>query len=73
MPPADAAALSKAITDWVSAPEKLKTAAEAMRRRRAHTPSWKEIAGLHLAVYAEAHARWMTDRKQDDGSLLFCF
>jgi glycosyltransferase involved in cell wall biosynthesis len=71
VPPADAAALSKAITDWISAPEKLKAAAEAMRLRRTRIPSWKEIAGLHLAVYAEAHARWMIGRKQDDGSLLF--
>jgi glycosyltransferase involved in cell wall biosynthesis len=59
VPPADAAALSKAITDWVTAPEQLHSLAEAMRRKRDSIPSWNEIARLHFAVYAEANARWI--------------
>jgi glycosyltransferase involved in cell wall biosynthesis len=58
VPPGDAAALAKAMTDWVYAPDQLNALAEGMRLRRAGIPSWNEIARLHLAVYEEAHARW---------------
>jgi glycosyltransferase involved in cell wall biosynthesis len=58
----DAAALSRAIIDWIEAPEQLELLAQAMRRRRAAIPSWEEIAGLHLAAYAEARARWAASR-----------
>jgi glycosyltransferase involved in cell wall biosynthesis len=68
--PADAAALSKAITDWLSAPEQLHALSDAMRLRRASIPSWNEIARRHLAVYAEANARWAADRKRENGSSL---
>jgi glycosyltransferase involved in cell wall biosynthesis len=62
VPAGDAAALSRAIVDWIEAPEQLKALAEGMRRRRASIPSWDEIARLHLAVYAEANARWSVGR-----------
>jgi glycosyltransferase involved in cell wall biosynthesis len=68
VPPADAAALSKAITDWINAPEQLRALTDAMRLRRASIPSWNEIARLHLAVYAEAHARWMAEGGLNDSS-----
>jgi glycosyltransferase involved in cell wall biosynthesis len=64
VPPGDPAALAKAMTDWINAPEQLHDLAEAMRMRRAAIPSWNEIARRHLAVYEEAHARWMADRRQ---------
>lgn len=62
VPPGDADALSRVLTDWVEAPAQLEALAEAMRRRRASIPGWNEIARLHLAVYAEAHARWDAGR-----------
>jgi glycosyltransferase involved in cell wall biosynthesis len=58
----DPAALSKAITDWIKTPEQLDALAEAMCRKRDSIPSWNEIARLHLAVYAEAYARWLAGR-----------
>jgi glycosyltransferase involved in cell wall biosynthesis len=64
VPPGDAAGLAKVMTDWINAPEQLDDLAEAMRVRRARVPSWDEIARRHLAVYEEAHARWMADRRQ---------
>jgi len=69
VPPGDPAALAKAVTDWINAPEQLHDLAEAMRLRRAQVPSWNEIARRHLAVYKEAHARWMADRSQNGSSL----
>jgi glycosyltransferase involved in cell wall biosynthesis len=62
VPAADAAALSRAIADWVSAPEQLDALAEAVLVRRAAIPSWGEIARLHFAVYAEARSRWIAGR-----------
>jgi glycosyltransferase involved in cell wall biosynthesis len=62
VPPDDAVALAKAMIDWINAPQQLHVLARDMRLRRAGIPSWNEIARLHLAVYAEAHARWMADR-----------
>jgi hypothetical protein len=59
--------MSKAITDWISAPKQLRSAAEAMRLRRASIPNWNEIARLHLAVYTEAHARWTAAREHENG------
>ena len=70
VPPADAAALSRAIAEWVSAPEQLDALAEAMLVRRAGIPSWDEIARLHFAVYAEARSRWIAGRKHGKGSSL---
>jgi glycosyltransferase involved in cell wall biosynthesis len=67
VPPADATALSRAITDWISAPEQLRALVEAMRLRRASIPSWNEIANLHFAVYADAHARWLAGRERENG------
>ncbi len=67
VPPADAVALSNAIIDWIGAPEQLHALAEAMRLRRASIPSWDEIASLHFAVYADAHARWLADRGAKTG------
>jgi glycosyltransferase involved in cell wall biosynthesis len=64
VPAADAAAMSRAVTDWIDAPEQLDALAEAMRLRRASIPSWDEIARRHLAVYAEARARWMAGRER---------
>jgi glycosyltransferase involved in cell wall biosynthesis len=64
VPPGDAAAMANAITDWISARAQLKALAEGMRSRRADIPSWNEIARLHLAVYAEAHAHWLANRVQ---------
>ena len=58
VPAADAAALSEVIISWIRAPEQLDALAEGMRRKRSSIPSWDEIARLHLAVYAEAKARW---------------
>jgi glycosyltransferase involved in cell wall biosynthesis len=69
VPPGDPAALAKAMTDWVNAPEELHDLAGAMRLRRAGIPSWDEIARRHLAVYEEARARWMADRSQNGSSL----
>jgi glycosyltransferase involved in cell wall biosynthesis len=69
LPPCDPAALAKAMTDWVNAPEQLHDLAEAMRLRRAGIPSWDEIARRHLAVYEEARARWMANRREDGSSL----
>jgi glycosyltransferase involved in cell wall biosynthesis len=65
VPPADAAALAKAIADWISAPEQLDALSDAMHLRRASIPTWEEIARLHFAVYAEAYARWNADRGLD--------
>jgi glycosyltransferase involved in cell wall biosynthesis len=70
VPPADAAALSRAIAEWVSSPEQLDALAEAMLVRRAGIPSWDEIARLHFAVYAEARSRWIAGRKHGKGSSL---
>jgi glycosyltransferase involved in cell wall biosynthesis len=70
VPPADAAALSRAIAEWVSAPEQLEALAEAILVRRAGIPSWDEIARLHFAVYAEARSRWIAGRKHGRGSSL---
>jgi glycosyltransferase involved in cell wall biosynthesis len=70
VPPADAAALSRAIAEWVSAPEQLDALAEAMLVRRAGTPSWDEIARLHFVVYGEARSRWIAGRKHGKGSSL---
>jgi glycosyltransferase involved in cell wall biosynthesis len=70
VPPGDAVGLAQAITDWISAPEQLDALAAGMRRRRAGIPSWNEIAGLHFAVYKEAHARWIADRNQRRSSPL---
>jgi glycosyltransferase involved in cell wall biosynthesis len=70
VPAGDPAGLASAIGDWISAPEQLDALAEAMRLRRVGIPSWREIARLHFAVYAAAHARWMAARKrQNDPSL----
>jgi glycosyltransferase involved in cell wall biosynthesis len=63
VPPGDAAALSRVIAEWVSAPEHLDALAKAMLVRRASIPGWDEIARLHFAVYAEAHSRWTAGRK----------
>jgi glycosyltransferase involved in cell wall biosynthesis len=65
---ADAASLSTAIFDWISAPEQLDALAKAMWLRRASIPAWAEIASLHLGVYAEAHARWLTRHERENGS-----
>jgi glycosyltransferase involved in cell wall biosynthesis len=70
VPPDDAAALSRAIAEWVSAPEQLDALSEAMLAKRARIPSWDEIARLHFAVYAEAHSRWTTGRTHREGSPL---
>lgn len=67
VPPGDAAALSRVIAEWVSAPKQLDALAEAMLVRRAGIPSWDEIARLHFAVYAEAHSRWSAGRKHRKG------
>lgn len=64
VPPADAGALSRAIAEWVSAPEQLDALAAAMLVRRAGIPSWDEIARLHFAVYAAANARWLARRSR---------
>ena len=63
VPATDAAAMSRALTDWINTPEELDALAEAMRLRRTGIPRWDEIARRHLAVYAEARARWMAGRK----------
>jgi glycosyltransferase involved in cell wall biosynthesis len=63
VPAADAAGMSQAMTDWLSAPKQLDALAEAMRLRRIGIPGWDEIARRHLAVYAEARARWMAGRE----------
>ena len=59
VPVADTAALANTITDWVSDPRQISTLAKAMRLKQTSIPTWNEIAGRHLAVYAEAHARWL--------------
>jgi glycosyltransferase involved in cell wall biosynthesis len=64
VPPTDAAALPKAIADWIRTPEQLCALTDAMRLRRARIPSWGEIARRHLAVYAEAHDVWIANRSQ---------
>jgi glycosyltransferase involved in cell wall biosynthesis len=63
VPPADPAALAKAISDWIKAPAQLHALAEAMRLRRAEIPGWDEIAQQHLAVYSEARERWIAARR----------
>jgi glycosyltransferase involved in cell wall biosynthesis len=68
VPPNDAAALSRAIAEWVSAPEQLDALADGMLMRRARVPNWDEIARLHFAVYAEAHSRWTAARNHGKGS-----
>jgi glycosyltransferase involved in cell wall biosynthesis len=67
VPPGDAAALSRVIAEWASAPERLHALAEAMLVRRAGIPSWDEIARRHLAVYAEANSRWSAGHKHGRG------
>ena len=64
VPPADAAALAKAIADWTSSPRQLDALAEAMWLRRAGIPSWDEIARRHITVYAEARARWISGHER---------
>jgi glycosyltransferase involved in cell wall biosynthesis len=63
VPPADPAAVAGVIAEWAAEPARLAALAEEMRRRRTGVPSWSEIACLHLAVYAEAHARWEARRR----------
>jgi glycosyltransferase involved in cell wall biosynthesis len=70
VPPGDAAAMSRVIAEWVSAPEQLDQLAEAMLLRRAGIPSWDEIAQRHFAVYAEAHSRWIAGSKHRKRFLL---
>jgi glycosyltransferase involved in cell wall biosynthesis len=70
VPPGDAVGLAKAMIDWINGPSQLDALAEGMHLRRAGIPSWNEIARLHLAVYKEAYARWMTDRSQNGTSPL---
>jgi glycosyltransferase involved in cell wall biosynthesis len=64
VPPNDAAALSTVFIDWINAPQELEALATAMRLRRERYPGWDEIARIHLAVYAEAHARWLSGRRR---------
>jgi glycosyltransferase involved in cell wall biosynthesis len=68
VPPGEAAGLAKAMIDWINAPHELHVLARDMRLKRAGIPSWNEIARLHLAVYAEAHARWMAGRGRNASS-----
>jgi glycosyltransferase involved in cell wall biosynthesis len=70
VPAGDTAALSRAIANWVSAPDQLDALAEAMLLRRAGIPSWDAIARLHFAVYAESRSRWIAGRKREKGSAL---
>lgn len=65
--PADPAALADVIADWVSDRAQLYALAEAMRRRRASIPTWREIARLHFAVYSAARAGWAARRNTDSG------
>jgi glycosyltransferase involved in cell wall biosynthesis len=72
VPPADPAGLASAITGWINAPEQLDVLEDAMRLRRSQIPTWDEIARLHFAVYAEAHARWKIaadQRRKSSGGL----
>lgn len=59
VPPVDANALAKVITDWITHPQQLCALAGAMRLKRASIPSWDEIARQHIGVYGEAHTRWL--------------
>ena len=70
VPADDAAALSRAIANWISTPEQLDALAEAIVLRRATIPSWDEIARLHFAVYTEARFRWIAGRKREQGAAL---
>jgi glycosyltransferase involved in cell wall biosynthesis len=70
VPAGDTAALSRAIANWVTAPDQLDALAEAMLLRRAGIPSWDTIARLHFAVYAESRCRWIAGRKREKGSAL---
>jgi glycosyltransferase involved in cell wall biosynthesis len=68
VPPADAAALAKAITRWITQPEELRALADAMRLKQTLIPSWHDIASRHLAVYAESHSRWLAKRRYKNRS-----
>jgi glycosyltransferase involved in cell wall biosynthesis len=58
VPPGRPDKLADVLCAWAAAPEMLDALARAMCQRRAAMPTWDEIAGRTLAVYAQARARW---------------
>jgi glycosyltransferase involved in cell wall biosynthesis len=61
VPVGDTKELAKVIVGWISDPRQVRALAEAMQIKRTNIPSWTEIAGSHIAVYAEARARWLVN------------
>jgi glycosyltransferase involved in cell wall biosynthesis len=66
VPPGRPDKLAEVLRAWAAAPEKLDALACAMRQRRAAVPTWDEIAGRTLAVYAQARARWTAGKGRSE-------